>query len=142
LKEVFCDQFGNYVIQKFVECCTDKTLISNILERIKSNLLALSINSYGTRALQKILDYLNDKDYEIIKDFITQSMLPLLRDINGHHVVQKIILIYPKDQNSFIFTETSKYIVELCKLKQGSCIFTKLMDFGSKPDKVLFFKLA
>ncbi len=136
MKEIFCDQFGNYVVQKFVECCTDKTLITNILERIKPNLLTLSNNPYGTRAFQKLLDYINDKDYDIIKDFITHNMLSLLKDNNGNHVVQKIILIYPKEKNTFLYIETAKYIVELSKLKQGSCIFQKLIDHGSKPDNV------
>ncbi len=105
-------------------------------------MLALSINQYGTRAFQKLLDNLNDKDYDIIKDFITQSMLPLLRDNNGHHVVQKIILVYPKDNNSFLYSEVVKYIVEMSKLKQGSCIFTKLIDQGSQLDKVFLSNLA
>jgi hypothetical protein len=63
-------------------------------------------------------------------------MLALLKDNNGHHVVQKIIMVFPREQNSFLYTETSKYIIELIKLKQGSCIFQKLMDQGSKTDKV------
>lgn len=44
LNEIICDQFGNYAVQKFVECiCVlDKTFITKILEKIKMKLVYIS----------------------------------------------------------------------------------------------------
>ena len=65
LYEIFNDQYGNYVIQKFVEHC-DKKILSLMLKKLfyassaennfKNYLYEISINPYGTRALQKMLE--------------------------------------------------------------------------------------
>ena len=83
LFEIINDQYGNYVMQKFVEHC-DKKIISSMLKKLSYNLnpdnifykleknylYEISINPYGTRALQKMLDNLSssmsEEDINII----------------------------------------------------------------------------
>lgn len=137
INEIICDQFGNYVIQKFVECCGDKNIISNLLEKIKPKIYSVSTNCYGTRGFQRLLDFISDdNDYEIIKEYLTNNVFNLIKDVNGNHVIQKIIQIYPVNRNHFIFEEVIQNIVEISKLKQGSCIFQKLVEKASDSDKV------
>jgi hypothetical protein len=115
----------------------EKSHFSKILEKNKNNLFNISINCYGTRALQKILDYTNsEKDFQIIKDFLKTNIYNLIKDINGNHVIQKILLIFPQDKNTFIMDEISQNIVEISKIKQGSCIFQKVLDVSLENDKV------
>ena len=69
LFEIINDQYGNYVIQKLVEHC-EKKIISSMFRKLSYNLNSdnifynkmeknylyeISINPYGTRALQKML---------------------------------------------------------------------------------------
>jgi hypothetical protein len=99
----------------------------------------VSTNCYGTRSLQKLLDHIPaEHDYEVIKDFFISNISNLVKDINGNHVVQKIIEIYPKELNQFIVHEIAKNIVEISKLKLGVCIYQKVMDRASDDDKVTF----
>jgi hypothetical protein len=126
------------VIQKFVESCTDKSIITKLLESIKPKIYSVSINCYGTRGFQKILDYISQEcEYDIIKEYITNNVYNLIKDVNGNHVVHKIIQIYPTNKNSFIIKEIIKNIVEISKLKQGSGIFQKVIDKANPNDKVI-----
>lgn len=137
LIDILCDQFGNYVIQKFVECLADKSYISKIIEKIKPKLYYISTHSYGTRAFQKLLDYIsNEQDYEVIKEFLIGNIYPLIKDTIGNHVMQKIILTFPVNKNSFIMKEITENILEISKLKQGGCIFQKILEKASNEDKV------
>lgn len=139
LTEIICDQFGNYVIQKFIDICEEKILISKLLEKNRSNLYNIAINCYGTRGLQKMLEVTKtDNDYNIIKEFITNNVFNLIKDINGNHVIQQILLIYPQNKNSFILEEINQNIIEISKLKQGGCIFQKINEKANQNDKVFY----
>jgi hypothetical protein len=144
LNEVICDQFGNYVIQKFAECVgAGSPYISKILEKIKNKLFVISTNCYGTRGFQKLLDYVSsESDFEVIKEFLSSNnnIFNLIKDLNGNHVMQKIILLYPVNKNSFIMTEICKNILEITKLKQGGCIFQKCIEKSLENEKNLLTK--
>ena len=153
LLEVINDQYGNYVIQKLVEHC-DKKIISSMIKKLyyssqnmmdnnnnnfhnkieKNNLYEISINSYGTRALQKMLSYLSssmtEEDINIILKFCKGNIYPMIKDINGNHVVQCIIEnISNKDYLSPIYKEMTENIVNILKTKSGSCcVFPKVLS--------------
>ena len=59
-------QFGNYLIQKFAECCLFRNikLMEDMLQCIKDNLLNHSIDPYGSRVIQKILELMNKEDFK------------------------------------------------------------------------------
>jgi len=112
-----------------------------LLEKIYKHLFYLATNSYGTRALQKLLDFISkDNDFEIIKEFLINNMFNLIKDINGNHVVQKIIQIFPFNQDC-IFSEMLKHIIHISKLKQGGCIFQKCLERASDKNKVNIIKI-
>ncbi len=80
-----------------------------------------------------------ENDYAVIKEFITNNVFNLIKDINGNHVVQKILLIYPQNKNSFILDEINQNIIEISKLKQGGCIFQKVNEKANEQDKVFIY---
>jgi hypothetical protein len=100
----------------------------------KNNLYEISINSYGTRALQKILINLSssmtEEDINIILKFCKGNIYPMIKDINGNHVVQCIIEnISNKDYLSPIYKEMTENIVNILKTKSGSCcVFPKVLN--------------
>jgi len=77
-----------------------------------------------------------ENEYNIIKEFITNNIFNLIKDINGNHVIQKILLIYPQNKNSFILDEINQNIIEISKLKQGGCIFQRVKERANEHDKV------
>ncbi len=141
--DIINDQFGNYVFQKFIECC-DKSYISKIIDKvnryinqIKGSLLIIAINTHGTRVLQKILDLVsNESDLELLKDFFIKNFFNLFNDNNGNHVIQKVLCSFPKHKNQFIIEEVTKFCVEISKLQLGGCIIQKALDNSSETQKV------
>ena len=132
LIDIINDQYGNYVIQKYVEFC-DKKIISLILNQIQNSIIEISINSYGTRALQKIIENLSssfsDDDINIILNSIKGHVYKLIKDINGNHVIQSIIeAIKNKDKLTPLYIEMNENIIEISKIKQGCCVFPKVLN--------------
>ena len=132
LYDIITDQFGNYVIQKYVEYC-DKKIISKMLKQIQSKMYDISINSYGTRALQKMFEYLSpslsNEDMDIMVSFTSGNLFNMIRDINGNHVIQSIIEnVTVKEKLSPMYKEMNDNIIEISKIKQGGCVFPKVLD--------------
>ena len=132
LIDIINDQYGNYVIQKYVEFC-DKKIISLILNQIQNSIIEISINSYGTRALQKMIEnlssFFSDDDINIILNSIKGNIYKLIKDINGNHVIQSIIeAIKNKDKLTPLYIEMNENIIEISKIKQGCCVFPKVLN--------------
>ena len=151
LYDIMTNQYGNYVIQKFVENC-DKKLISNMLKNLSVNngkiLYDISINNYGTRPLQKIIENLSNnmtqQDINIILNFTKGNTLNLIKDINGNRIIQSIIQnIKNKELLSPIYKEINENIIEIIKTKSGCCVFAKIIlniieeDLNSMTDIII-----
>ena len=131
LIDIINDQYGNYVIQKYVEFC-DKKIISLMLNQLQNSLFEVSLNSYGTRALQKMIENLSplfDDDINIILNFVKGNVFKMIRDINGNHVIQSIIeAIKNKDKLTPLYSEMNEHLIEISKIKQGCCVFPKVLN--------------
>jgi hypothetical protein len=54
------DPFGNYLCQKLLEYSTDEQR-SLICESVAQDLVNISLNMHGTRAVQKMIDFLSTR---------------------------------------------------------------------------------
>ena len=68
---------------------------------------------------------------ETMKDLIVNHTNELIMDTNGNHVFQKILVIFPKRENQFIFDELVKLCIEIAKSKKGGCIFQRAFEFAN-----------
>lgn len=139
LNDIVNDQFGNYVTQKFIDIIQnqgDKNLLAAFFERIRNNLYVISVNHYGTRFFQKTLECLTpvysrletDGVNDALRQLVQEHLFDLILDTNGNHVFQKILFIYPKNKNQFIYDALTKAASKIAKLKQGGCIFGRAFD--------------
>ena len=147
LYDIINHQFGNYVIQKFFDIMVsqkNKTLITSFFSKIQNELFKISVNSYGTRVFQKALEKLDESNYEnfeteelntIIQNLIDKHLFPLCLDKNGNHVFQKIIRLYPKTKNDFIYKQLNQSSIEICKLKQGATILQTALKYSNESQK-------
>jgi hypothetical protein len=148
LTEIINDQFGNYVVQKLIDnIYNDKYLVSKFFELIQPNIFIISINQYGTRVFQRLLDYFCIK-YGIVetpaindalKTLIMNYSGDLIMDTNGNHVFQKILMIYPKQDNQFIFDELMILSIDIAKSKKGGSIFQRAFEFANLRQKVKYY---
>jgi len=146
--DIVNDQFGNYVIQKFLEVIfKDKLIMTTFFVNIQAEIFSVSVDLYGTRVFQKALDLLeknylcieNVKINEVLKNLVLEHMMELIVDTNGNHVFMKVIGIYPIEKNEFIYDELFKRCYEIAKMKQGGTVFQKAFEQGTKCQKVILF---
>ena len=136
LFDIMTDQYGNYVIQKLVDNC-EKKLISKMIKKLSLNistktLYEISINNYGTRPLQKMLENLSSnmtqQDIDIILNFVKGNVQNLIKDINGNRVIQSVIQnIKNKEVLAPIYKEMNENIIEINKTNSGCCVFAKVL---------------
>ncbi len=57
---ILLDPFGNYLCQKLLEFSTDEQR-NLICESVAQDLVNISLNMHGTRAVQKMIDFLSTR---------------------------------------------------------------------------------
>ena len=126
-------------MQKYLDYC-DKQILSAILKQLykynEKAIYEISINKYGTRALQKLFEkianYIKEEDVEIIIASIKGNITSMIKNINGNHVIQSIIEnIKNKDIMAFLYKEINQNLIEILKTKPGFCVFEKILIFLS-----------
>jgi hypothetical protein len=87
--ELMTDPFGNYLCQKLLEYSTDEQRTA-IIESVASDLVGISLNMHGTRAVQKMVDFLasprQPKQIRTLIYALSMNVVALIKDLNGNHV--------------------------------------------------------
>jgi hypothetical protein len=73
------DPFGNYLCQKLLEYSTDEQR-SVICDSVAQDLVNISLNMHGTRAVQKMIDFLSTRRQASLVSLIIN--LPHLRGMD------------------------------------------------------------
>ena len=144
LVEIIEHQFGNYVIQKFLNVLLfqeNKKLFKLIFLNIKDKLFEICIHNYGTRVIQKTLEKLDNNNYykietnelnEVFKNLIENHLYELCCDKNGNHVYQKLLRVFPKERNQFLYDSLIKISFPVSIIQQGATLLQTAFDYSSK----------
>lgn len=134
--ELILDPFGNYLVQKLCEFLTTDQK-TQLIQGIYPHVFQISINQYGTRSLQKIIDTVETEAQidMIIRGFSQQftsidQVVVLINDLNGNHVVQKCIFKFPPTKFDFIIDAIvdQSNIIKISTHKHGCCVLQKLLS--------------
>ncbi|KAH7290752.1 hypothetical protein KP509_30G062000 [Ceratopteris richardii] len=131
------DPFGNYLVQKLLDACSESHCTS-ILEAVIKNddLISISLNSHGTRAVQKLIETLRTPDQTaLLISSLKHGVVTLIKDLNGNHVVQRCLQGLPSDDNQFIFDAATSHCVEIASHKHGCCVLQRCLDYASDRQK-------
>ena len=144
LIEIIEHQFGNYVIQKFLSVLLfqeNKNLFKMIFLDIKDKLFEICIHNYGTRVIQKTLEKLDNGNYykiettelnDVFKILIENHLYELCCDKNGNHVYQKLLRVFPKERNQFLYDELIKISFSVSIIQQGATLLQTAFDYSNK----------
>ena len=129
------DPFGNYLLQKMFKPMSQEQ-IREIINILSPSIYEIGCNSHGTRVLQALIEKLSNKSLrDIFLNIITPYIIPLLKDLNGTHIVQKFAEHYP-EYNPFI----NKIIIEnssiLATHRHGCCVIQKYIEILDKESKI------
>ena len=149
LIEIIEHQFGNYVIQKFLEVLLsqgNKKIFESIFLDINEKLFSICIHNYGTRVIQKTLEKFDKINYSKIETeklnsvfqyMIENHLYELCCDKNGNHVYQKLLKIFPKEnnKNDFLYDELIKISFKVSIIQQGATLLNAALEQGNENQK-------
>lgn len=134
--ELMTDPFGNYLCQKMLEFCTDDQR-NLIVESVSPELVTISLNMHGTRAVQKTIDCLSTtRQIHSIIMALSMNVVPLIKDLNGNHVIQKCLNRLSSTDNQFIYDAVASHCVEVATHRHGCCVLQRCIDHASDKQRM------
>ncbi|KAJ1799955.1 hypothetical protein LPJ59_001459 [Coemansia sp. RSA 2399] len=129
------DPFGNYLCQKMLEYCTEEQR-TQIVVGVAPDLVTISLNMHGTRAVQKMIESLScQEQIDAIINALKDSVVMLIRDLNGNHVIQKCLGRLSSKNNQFIYDSVAKSCTDVATHRHGCCVFQRCIDYSSVGQK-------
>lgn len=132
---ILLDPFGNYLCQKLLEHCDDDKRL-RIIQTVAPDLVNISLNMHGTRAVQKMIEYLTTSEQiKIATTAMDANAVTLIKDLNGNHVIQKCLNRLGSNESQFIFDAVSRHCVEVATHRHGCCVLQRCIDHASDSQK-------
>ncbi|EPS45219.1 hypothetical protein H072_793 [Dactylellina haptotyla CBS 200.50] len=126
------DPFGNYLCQKLLEH-TNNEQRSQLVNNAAPHLVEIALNQHGTRALQKMIEFLSTSDQiETVINALRSKVVELIQDLNGNHVIQKCLNRLKPEDAQFIFDAVGKNCVTVGTHRHGCCVLQRCIDHASK----------
>ena len=138
LVELMMDPFGNYLVQKMLDRCSEEQRL-DVLKRIgeRGDLVGVALNTHGTRAVQKLIETLAGKEQiEIVTEALRPGVVSLIKDLNGNHVVQRCLQRLGPEDSQFIYDAAISHCVEIATHRHGCCVLQRCIDFATPTQKV------
>ncbi|EIW72686.1 hypothetical protein TREMEDRAFT_72846 [Tremella mesenterica DSM 1558] len=137
--ELMTDPFGNYLCQKLLEYSTDEQR-SAIIDSVANDLVAISLNMHGTRAVQKMVDFLSAprqaKQIRTLIYALSMNVVALIKDLNGNHVIQKCLNKLCPEDNQFIYNAIAANLIEVATHRHGCCVLQRSIDHASPAQRM------
>ncbi|KAM0936120.1 putative armadillo-like helical, pumilio domain-containing protein [Dioscorea sansibarensis] len=126
--ELMIDPFGNYLMQKLFDVCSEEQRMSVILILTKypDELVRISLNIHGTRAVQKLIETIKTRQQKaLVMSALQPGFLELIKDLNGNHVIQRCLQSLTNEDNKLIFDAATKHCVDIATHRHGCCVLQR-----------------
>lgn len=135
-----------------MERCTDEQR-TRIVEQVSQDLVDISLNMHGTRAVQKMIEYITLPEQVCLTCCTYTSLLilqkinhvvvtlapnvvTLIKDLNGNHVIQRCLHRMSSENKQFIYNAVSENCIEVATHRHGCCVLQRCIDYSSESQKV------
>ncbi|CAI9304285.1 unnamed protein product [Lactuca saligna] len=129
--ELMVNPFGNYLMQKLLEVCNEEQRMFILMEvtREPRELVQISLNTHGTRVVQKLIETLKTrKQIKVVISALEPGFLALIKDLNGNHVIQRCLQCLSNEDNKFIFEAAAKFCVDIATHQHGCCVLQRCIN--------------
>ncbi|KAJ4827134.1 hypothetical protein Tsubulata_045691 [Turnera subulata] len=129
--ELMTHPFGNYLVQKLLEVCTEdqQMQILRSITRKSGELVRISCDMHGTRAVQKVIETLKTTEQiSMIVSSLKPGIVSLIKNMNGNHVAQRCLQYLKPDYIEFLFEATTVNCIELATDRHGCCVLQKCLS--------------
>ena len=137
--ELSNDQFGNYYIKVIIKYLPNE-MIYKLISLMHPYFTKIGTNQYGTKVMQYLIEFLNEEKNLI---FFIEKIIPhivnLINDLNGIHIIQKLICI--KSQYIQLIYNTIYNNIELISVTRDGSNFIIKKLFDSLDEKNLIMLL-
>ncbi|XP_024031999.1 pumilio homolog 12 isoform X2 [Morus notabilis] len=131
--ELMTDPFGNYLVQKLLEVCNEdqRMQILDSITREQGELIRISCDMHGTRAIQKVIETLNSTEqFSMVVFSLAHDTVALIKNMNGNHVAQRCLQHLTDEHSQFLFDAATSHCVELAKDRHGCCVLQKCLTYS------------
>ncbi|TVY49376.1 Pumilio domain-containing protein [Lachnellula occidentalis] len=133
--ELMTDPFGNYLCQKLLEYCNDDER-TVLIENASHDLVRIALNQHGTRALQKMIEFISTPgQVQTIISALRYRVVELIQDLNGNHVIQKCLNKLSPTDAQFIFDAVGTNCIDVGTHRHGCCVLQRCIDHASGEQK-------
>lgn len=133
--ELMTDPFGNYLCQKLLEYCDDNER-TILIQNAARDMVRIALNQHGTRALQKMIEFITTPtQVQIIIQALQNQVVDLIQDLNGNHVIQKCLNKLSAPDAQFIFNAVGNRCIEVGTHRHGCCVLQRCIDHASGDQK-------
>jgi len=92
---------------------------------------------HGTRAVQKLIEYLSSPtQIQLVINALRSSVVPLIQDLNGNHVIQRCLNKLSSEDNQFVYDAVASHCVEVATHRHGCCVLQRCIDHASDRQKL------
>ncbi|KAJ0246108.1 Pumilio 12 [Hirschfeldia incana] len=142
ISELMVDPFGNYLVQKVLEVCSDdqRMKIVRSVTRKPGMIIKISCDMHGTRAVQKIVETVKrQEEISSIVSALKHGVVTLIKNVNGNHVVQRCLQYLLPHCKKFLFEAVITHCVELATDRHGCCVLQKCLAYfeGEQKDHLV-----
>ncbi|EEH55077.1 uncharacterized protein MICPUCDRAFT_19397 [Micromonas pusilla CCMP1545] len=131
--DLMMDPFGNYLVQKLLECCNDeqRTGILKAGDGVPE-LVSVALNTHGTRAVQKLVETLRTPEHiRLATEALKPGVVTLIKDLNGNHVIQRCLQRLEAEDNQFVYDAAKACSVEIATHRHGCCVLQRCVDHAA-----------
>ncbi|KAH7837795.1 hypothetical protein Vadar_018059 [Vaccinium darrowii] len=129
--ELMTDPFGNYLVQKLLEVCDEdqRMQILCAITRRCGDLVRISCDMHGTRAVQKVIETLKTREQcSMVVSSLKPGIVTVIKNMNGNHVAQRCLQYLMPEYCEFLFEAAIDNCVELATDRHGCCVLQKCLS--------------
>eukprot|EP01059_Diplonema_ambulator_P000609 TRINITY_DN10504_c0_g2_i1.p1 TRINITY_DN10504_c0_g2~~TRINITY_DN10504_c0_g2_i1.p1 ORF type:complete len:597 (+),score=218.58 TRINITY_DN10504_c0_g2_i1:77-1867(+) len=132
--ELMVHMFGNYVVQKLFEHGLPHQ-VQILSEKLRGNILSLTLSPYGCRVVQKALEVVELKYRNMAIEELTGHVPRCVQDQNGNHVIQKCIETMP-NKVDFIVCAFRNNVQALAMHAYGCRVIQRLLEYCKRSPEI------
>ncbi|XP_057788182.1 pumilio homolog 12-like [Salvia miltiorrhiza] len=140
--ELMVDQFGNYLVQKFLAACNQEQMTHLLMAVINDEhrFMDICVDTHGSRSVQRLLEFLTTAEQRSrLISVLRRITLPLTKSMNGHHVIQYFLKFYSVEDKKHILNVVADHCMEIATDKSGCCVLQQCVEHavGEPRDRLI-----
>ena len=144
LKEICCDNFGNYFLQALIDILSFDN-INKFFDMTQNDFTDICVSPHGTRVIQKLIDKISATPIlmnRFIYNLNSKDLGIIFKSPYGNHTIQKFLeTTHSSEYSTFIFYYVFKYFLNIANSKHGVCVVQKCISEGDEKQRAKIYEL-